>query len=401
MVDELTTTGLEIDDYTTRRADVVADLRSVISSILDVSPDQPIGQKTDIYLERLQAAMEILQEVHAAFDPAQATGLTLDGVCSILGTYRNPATKGTVTLKLTLNATTTVPAGSQAAVSGDANNIWVTDEAVTSVGAGDYTVGATALTAGVYPAVSSSITTIVTAVAGWTAVTNDADATPGEARETDADLRVRRNSELSLGGSTSVDAIRAEVSEITWVEDVIVYENDSIRSVAPMPPKSIETVIRKTAVLTAAQVAELGALLLTEVAAGIQAYGSDIGDGSGDESTPIEDDRDNIHAIGWTRASEQTVHIEVDISTAGDYDADTYEGDAALKAAIVAWGEDLEIGEDVVFFKLVQTVMDQTGIENATSILVDTVDPPVGTSDIPIGAREVALISTANIDVVS
>jgi uncharacterized phage protein gp47/JayE len=398
---ELTSAGLSIDDLETVRAEVVADLRSKISPVLDVSPDSATGQKTDIYLERLQSVAELLQLLFSSLSPMTATGLLLEAVCSITGTYKNPATKGSVTLKLSLDAGKTVPAGSQAAVSGDPDNIWVIDEDVTSVAAGDYTETATALLPGAYPAPAGTITEIVTAVAGWTAVTNDADANKGDEADTDSELRTRREQEIALGGSTNVGAIKAEVSELDWIDGVVVYENTTDHAIAPMPAKSVEVVIKKTTALTSAQVAELAELIFEEKAGGVQAFGSDIGDGSGDTYTIHEDAQGNSHAIGWTLATGVTIHVAIDISSSGDYDPESYEGDTALKAAIASWGNTLSIGEKVAYFQLIEAVMSQPGIDNATTITVDTVDPPVGTSDIAIGQRQRALFDSSNIDVTS
>jgi uncharacterized phage protein gp47/JayE len=402
MTDQLTSTGLTIDSLETRRADVVTALRAAISSILDVSPDQPTGQITDIYLERLQTAIELVQELYASLDPAQATGQSLDAICSITGTYRRAATQGTVTLRLNLNAATTVPAGSQAAVSGDADNIWITDEAVTSVGAGNYDVTATAQTAGAIEAPAGTITVIVTPVAGWNSVTNIADATEGLERETDAELRARRVNELFQGGSTSSQGIQAAVSALTWVEEAIVYANDYWRAVAPMPPHSIEVVIDKSTNLSAAEVAELAELIYEEKASGIQAYGSNIGNAASDPSTTHTDDQGNIHVISWTRATQQDIEVAIDISTSGDYDSD-YIGNAALQTAVAASINDNTIGEDVIYNQLIATVINQTGINNITSLTCNISGDPPGTIDLPIGAREISIVSNAvaNITVTS
>jgi uncharacterized phage protein gp47/JayE len=314
-----------------------------------------------------------------------------------------------VTLRLNLNAATTVPAGSQAAVSGDADNIWVTDEAVTSVGAGNYDVTATAQTAGAIEAPAGTITVIVTPVAGWNSVTNIADATEGLERETDAELRARRVNELFQGGSTSSQGIQAAVSALTWVEEAIVYANDYWRSSPPsgyaslgvigsLPPHSIEVVIDKSTNLTAAEVAELAELIYEEKASGIQAYGSDIGDGSGNPSTTHVDDQGNNHVIGWTRATQVEIYVDIDISTTGDTTGD-YIGDAALQTAVAAFINAQTIGEDVIYNQLIALVINQTGIENITTLTSGLAPAPVGVVDIAIDERSISVISNAAVQV--
>jgi len=396
MTDALTSTGLTIDDLQTRTDAVIAEIRSEISALADLSSESPTGQLIRIKLERVQALAELLQSIYASFDPAQAVGRSLEAVSSITGTYRDPASKGTVTLTLGLAAATTVPAGSQAAVTGDPDNIWVLTADVTSVGAGNYAGAAEALEAGRIEAAAGTITTIVTPVVGWNSVTNAADATAGDPVETDTELRLRRETELALGGSTTVDAIQAEVSALDWTLYAKCYENDLPISVAPMPPNSIEVVIWTSANLTAAQVLELATLIFTEKAGGPRAYGSDIGDGSGDTYTVIQNAQGDNVVIGWTRATEQVLTITYDLTTNSDY-----EGDAAFSSAVAAlFSAAHSVGDDILIAELIAYAMGQPGVENvvSTSITVGGGGPFV--VDQAIGAREIATLIAGDITVI-
>lgn len=394
MTDQLTSTGLDLDDFETVRALVVAQLRASISSILDVSPDQPVGQIVDILMEKRQELSELLQELHSAIDPDQASGQSLDAVCSMTGTYRDPATKGTVTLTLNLDATTTVPAGSIAAVTGDADNQWILDSAVTSVGAGNYTGAATASATGPIQALAGTITTIVTAVGGWNSVTNASDATPGEDQETDTALRVRREVELQQGGSTTLGAIVAAVSAIDEVIDVRGYENVAWYLQNGMPPKSVEIVyFAGTATPTAAAtVAAIAAAIQSEKAAGIEAYGSDT-DGASTLYETVTDDYGSYN-IGFTRATELTTELEYTLTTNSDY-----PGDTTFKAAIAAWADaNLGVSDDVLYTKLIDIAYNTEGIDNL-SLRLRFQGDAWGTADLAVGDRQIALIDTSDITV--
>jgi len=395
MTDELTSTGLNIDDYETVRALVVAELRASISSILDVSADQPIGQIVDINLEKRQELAELLQELHSAIDPDQASGQSLDGVCSYTGTYRDPATKGTVTLTLNLDATTTVPAGSIAAVTGDADNQWVLDADVTSTTAGDYQGTATASETGAIQALAGTITTIVTAVSGWNTVTNALDAANGDERETDTDLRVRREVELQQGGSATLGAIIAEVSAIDEVLAVVGYENTAWFVQDTMPPKSVEIVYwTGSTPVVAATVTAIAEAIQSTKAAGIDAHGTDI-----DGDTPVETyktvtDDYGSYDIGFTVAAPITIKLKYTLTTNADY-----PGPAAFKAEVAAWAaENLSIGDDVLYTKMIDVGYNVAGVDNLSLEL--GFDPPGwGTSDLTIGSREIAQISTGDIPI--
>jgi uncharacterized phage protein gp47/JayE len=399
MTDELTSTGLAIDDLQTRRARKVAALRAGISSVLDVSADTPIGQLVDISNEHDQQLAELLQEIYSAFDPEQATNQSLDALCSITGTYRREATKGTVTLKLNLDAATTVSSGSQAAVSGDPDNIWVTTEDVTSVGAGDYTVPAEAAEAGDIEAPAGTITVIVTPVGGWNSVTNDDDATPGLERELDSELRQRRASELAIGGSTTVDAIQAQVSALDGVEQAICTENDNWYASGGLPPNSVEVVYWDgSGSPSATVVANVAEAIYETKAGGVRAYGTDT-DGAGTTSETVTDDQGNSHTIGFTLAAEQ--EILVDITVVQDAAGPTVTT-TAVEDAILAWASSaLTIGEDVYRSKVIAAAADVSGVEDVPLATVLLAISPAGTaaSDVTIGARQIATIDRADINV--
>lgn len=396
MADGLTATGLNIDDYETRRARVVTALRDGISPILDCSTEQPTGQIVDILLERVQALAELLQEVHSSMDPDQATDQSLDGIASITGTYREPATHGTVTLTVNLQAATLLPAGSIAAVTGDPDNQWITTEDVTSVGAGNYFVPAQASETGPIQALAGTIVDIVVAVPGWNSVTNAADAIEGENEETNTELRLRREIEVTLGGSTMVDAIQAAVSQLDGILEVICYENDTSYTVAPMPMKSIEVVYWDGGAGAADQ-AEIAETTFEEKAGGMQAYGT--------HYETYEDAQGNSHQIGMTLADEQRILVNITVVDDGNYVVGTVE------VAIAEWSsgdfeedshlipESLTIGQDVFLASVSAIAMLVEGVSNVTVVQLAIFPAAPAAADVVIGAREIATIDSADVNV--
>ncbi len=377
MVDELTTTGLSIDDFATRLNIITGELRTAISALLDFGEDQPTGQLTRILTEHQQQLAELLQEIYSGIDPDQATGQTLDAICSITGTYRQAATFGTVPLELTFTGAGTAPAGALCAVAGDPDNQWALDADVVAAGAGNETGTATCTTSGAVQALINTISVIVTPAANWSGVVNTADATEGRDRETDTALRLRREIEVTTGGSTSADAVAAAVSAMTGMLAVVVYENDTWRAVSPMPPHSIEVVYWDGGA-GAVAAADLAEEIFEEKAGGIQAYGTTI--------TAHEDTQGNTHQIGHTLADEQATTVTVNLTQDTDY-----QGDAALTAAIVAWAlAELSIGDDVYRSQISGLAID-AGALNVTSVLLDG-----GGADITIGAREIATIAAVS-----
>jgi len=386
MTDQLTAAGLEIDDLATRIADLKTAVRNACGANLDLSPDQPDGQLVELFAEAVQAGMELLQEVYTAMDPDDATGDAQGALCALTGTNRRAATYGTVTLTLNLDAATTVPAGSIAHVSGDPTNRWITDTGVTSVGAGNYDVTATASETGPIQALAGTITVIATPVVGWNSVTNAADATEGLAEETDTELRLRREEEIAKGGSTNTDAITADVLDLDGALYAKTYENTTlITDGAGRPGKSIEVVVHRTdPPLTDAI---LAAQIYDSKAAGIEAYGSTV--------VGHVDDAGISHQIGFTDVTVLTLQVEATLTT----DADEYPGDTDFKAYLADWADaNLGVGDDVIINQLVAVCFEVDGVLDATLRIRFSGDP-WGTINLTVADRELADLDTTGVTV--
>jgi uncharacterized phage protein gp47/JayE len=389
MADQLTATGLHIDDLETRRAIKVARLRSAISPILDVSPDQPIGIVTDITNEHDQQLVELLQEIYSALDPDQATGQSLDAVCSTTGTYRRGATFGSVVLSVDLDAATTVPAGSQAAVAGDPDNQWATTEDVTSIGAGVYTVPAQCLTAGPIQALAGTITVIVTPVVGWNSVTNALDAVEGRDIESNIALRLRRKTEVTIGGSSSVDSLAAEVSQVDGVLEVLCLENDLSVTANGIPRHSFEVVYWDGGAGAASQT-EIAHEIFETKAATTRAFGT--------TTISHTDEQGNAHAIGMTLATELAIDVEIDV----DVDAADYVGDAAVAAAVAAWGDNaLGIGDAVYRSEISAVAVVLAGVLNVSAVRLAIIPAPPAAADVFVTNRQIATIAVGDVTVFS
>ena len=386
MADELTATGLSLDSLEDRIEALKGLLRAAIATNLDLSTEQPTGQLVKIFSERVQAALELVQAVHRSIDPDSATGDALTALCLLTGTQRNAATHGHVTLSLDLAALTTVPAGSVAAVAGAADNRWITDVPVTSVGAGVYTVAATAEDTGPVQAVAGTITVIATPVAGWNTVTNAADATLGLSEETDTALRLRRENELAIGGSTSVDAIRSELSQLVGMIEATVLENDLDTTVDGIPPHAIEAVVWDGSPPAVAN-ADIAETIFESKAGGIRAWGSTL--------VAHVDDQGNPHAIRFTRAEDLRIVVDVDVDTEAGY-----IGNAAVAAYIEAQAAlFFRVGGDVYRSRITDWVMDCAGVVNVALVQLSIFPAAVAAADIVVDVREIATIDVADVTV--
>ncbi len=371
-------------------ADILDELRTAqleeIDPELNTQPETPIGQLNGIFAAKLNELWELAAAVYSAQNPDTASDFSLDGVSALTGTNRAPATKGTVTLTVNIDPGT-LPAGSIAEVDGDPTNRWVTTEDVTNGGGGaaDFDVEAEAENAGNIAANAGTITKISTPVIGWNTVTNALDADPGTEIDTDAQLRVRREAELSQAGTGTLPAIRADLLGVDDVEAVSVFHNPTDYQVGNLPPHSVE------AVVLGGDDQDILDQLFESVGAGIQTYGTTTG--------TVNDGQGNTLDFAFSRPTDVDIWLEIDINVnTNDYPAD---GDTLIETAVKAYGDaNYRMGDDVVLSLLYCPINSAVaGIEDITEIRVGDSSPPVSTSNWPIGPRELARLDTTRITV--
>ena len=371
--------------------EINAALWSGIGPDLNLTSTSILGQIVGIMADQLSQNWDVMEDTYDSQYPDSSADASLDNVSSITGTERLAATASTATLVVTGDNATVLPLGRQARVS--AGGIFATDVNVTintatawaattaysvgdlrendspeniyecitagtsagsggptgtgaaivdntvtwrfvGVGIGYNTVAATATETGVVAAQAYQITEIVTAVSGWKGVNNLADADTGTAEETDPALRARRESRLAAGGRATIEAIRAALLAVTGVTNAFVFENTSdVTDGDGLPPHSIQgTVVGGTD-------AAIAQALFDNKAAGIATYGIDI-------SEVIVDSQGINHTILADRADTMEIWIAVTVITDGDYPSD---GDTQVAVALAAFGDELTIGEDVIF----------------------------------------------------
>lgn len=372
------------------KAELESDQRAAISPTVNTSSASALGQLNGIFASKLRELWEVALSLYGAFDPDSAAARALDNVSAITGTLRAPAYKSTVVLSVTLNAGVTLPAGSVAAVSTDPTARFVTLEDVTNGGGSPAVleVDAEAETAGAVRANSGTLTTIATPVAGWTAVTNDEDATLGGDIETDAALRVRREDELRQNGSATVESIRADLLQVEDVLEVVVFENVTMTTDGDgLPPKSIEAVVRGTLENVAEDLLVAEALWLSKPA-GIETFGS--------TTIEVYDTLNVPHDVSFSRPTVVEVWLEVDLVTDPLLFPD--DGDQQIQQALVDYGDaNYRIGTDVVLSRLYAAIFSIPGVTDITEIRAGLAASPVGTVNLVMDPRELAELDTSRI----
>lgn len=416
--------------------------RATISPGANQSATGAIGRMNAPTLDELAELWEVAEDLYNANDPDAATGEALDMICrQSAGLTRLGATKATATLTVTGTPTTVLPAGRVVSVDGNASAKFATLEEVTIAsltawasttgytlgqvrtnagrvyvcitagtsagsggpsttadditdgsvhwrylgeGAGAVDVEVEAQTEGLLAVASGTLTEIDTPVSGWDSAINILDATPGTDRETDSALRARRELVLQAAGSSTTDAIRADVLRVSGVTECVVFENyTDVTDGDGVPPHAIEVVAR------GGEDNDIAQAIWNNRAGGIRAYGSSSGDA--------------VDALGETRTVEFSRPSLVDVYLVVDVKIDASkfpsDGDAQIKAALVAYGDALAIGADVISSAQYAAIFSVSGVVDVVAVKQGTAPAPSSTTTLTIDSREVADFDSSRITV--
>lgn len=341
-----------------------------------------------IYAERLEELWDIAEAVYAAQYPDSANDAALDQVSSITGATRLAATKSTVTVTCAGTPTTVLAIGRVVSVVGTGDRFVSTAAAVIG-GGGTVDVPFESEEFGPVAAPSGTLTVIETPVSGWDTATNALDATLGRLVESDAAFRSRRLQLLQNAGSATLEGIRSNVRAVAGVLQAFVFENTSLVTDAfGLPGKSFEVVVEGGVDADIAQV------IFDSKPVGIESFGS--------TTIAVVDSQGFSHNINFNRPTTIDIWIEltVKINSLVYGGGSIPVGDAQVKAAIVALGDQQNIGQDVIalLFKCV-AVEDVAGVIDVTIFAIGTAPSPTLEDNIVIANRELAVFDTSRITV--
>lgn len=365
----LSTAGLTVP----RTADYLATIRGRFDAILtglgytelpDYDRDIALGNLTLIMAELLGDQSQVDQAVYDARSVANATGVQLDSLALLVGVPRNEATYSTVTLTLGGTAGTVIVAGKQAEGGGtDDKARWVLTADATIGAGGTVNVVARCTVKGQVQATAGQIDAIVTPVDGWTTVTNGAAATPGQNRETDAELRVRRQQSLQAAGSTSTAAILAALLALDFVAGAVVVDNKTGSSVTTdgitIDPYAVACVVAPNT-LTAAQQEDVVEAIYERLGSGTATSGS--------ESGTVTKRDGRSETVNYYVAADSSVSVAFTLAMEPGYVAADVE--EALEDAVTDYFLTLSVGATVYPSPLIALAMAVDGVANVTSLLL-------------------------------
>jgi uncharacterized phage protein gp47/JayE len=442
----MTTYGLTAEGFFPKTLDVcLAEIEAAFQvqfgASINLAPRSFLGQLAGLIAEREALGWELDLAIYRAFDPDAAVDDALDAIAAITGSIRESATHSLVTMTMVgtpgtvlsagrivsvvtleskfetlLSATITAAAAwtiSTAYSLGqfvtNAGKVYYCITAGVSAGAGGPTTTATDITDGTVHwkfmgtgtgmvqvdaeaqvtgpivAIAGTLSVIETPVGGWNSAINLLDAELGRDIESNADFRARRADEVTGQGNSTIDAIRAGVlRRVPSVTTCIVFQNTTLVTDGDgLPGKSVEVLVR------GGDDQDILEAVFAEVSAGIETYGG--------VSGTVVDSAGNSHTVKFSRPTELDVYVVADVlKVAADFPAD---GEAQIKAALVALGDSYPIGLDVYANRLRVPVFAIAGVLNVTGMKIGLAPAPATEATIAATSRQLAVFDTSRITV--
>lgn len=324
----ITPTGVTAPSY----ADVLASLKASFQLIYGadayLEPDSQDGQMLAVFAAAINDCNNAAIAVYNSYSPATAVGVGLSNVVKINGLRRLVPSNSSADLTLVgPNGTPIVDGIVEDTVSG---HQWLLPPLVTIGGSGSVVATATCSVAGAITAPAGTITEIVNPQRGWQSATNAADATVGAPKEEDGALRQRQAVSTSLPAQTRLESIVAAIRNLSGVQIVKPYENDTGTTDGNgIPGHSIALVVvggDSVAIATAIANGKLGT----------GTYGS--------ISEVIIDQNGVPDTVNFSRPTAERVIANLSITALTGYVSTT---GALIKAALSAWVAALPIGGSV------------------------------------------------------
>ena len=374
-------------------ADITADFeakeRADIDPNADVDPESPFGQLNGIVGAAVAENWEVLEETYHTFDPNGAEGDALVNISLITGTTKRPATQSIVTVTCNLDAGATAPQGALIAISGREDIEFELDADITNPGGSpdDIEGTATAIDTGPVQALAGQLTVIKTPAAGWNSVTNAADAELGENADNDITLRARRQAQLALQGGSTIDAIAADLLQITTIEDVLMLENtlDHFDPITGLSGHTFEAIISDSGLTPDNTIAQT---IFNTKPGGIFS--------AGEASGIATDKAGKEHTVLFSRGEDRNIYVAMHLAVSSQYPSD---GETqVIAAALLKAEQTFGVADDVVALALEVAAFGITGVTNAVAD-IGFADGPTSAANLPIGLHQRAKFSSLHFTV--
>ena len=349
--------GFTRKPYTAIEADKMERARDLFGEDIDLSERSPLGLyiRADAWEE--SKLWDEMEHVYYSAFIDDAEGKQLDGLIKYIGLFRFPALHSRGVIEITGRVGKVVTKGTKVTTAGgvqfrtrktimlDENGFGVVDvEAVEPGWIGN-----------VPPRLIDRVFNPTGEISN---ITNPERTSGGMPIETDEDLRERYYRSLSRKGKATRAAIEAAILELPTVKDAVVLENDTMEADEfGLPPKCIAPFVFD------GKPEEIVSAVLATKSAGIKSHG--------EIYLEAFDSRDHPHLIGFTKAKETTVYVDITLIRNTSF-RPGYENSLRTNVISYIGGLDtngvefngLGLGQDVVHSRII-TITHDRGITDA------------------------------------
>ncbi len=397
-----------------RLADILDEAKTALQSIQDpitgeyLQPNftsaDPAMQIVLVVLNSIANAWEGMEVTFNQFDPQKATGAALSSLVELNGLDRKQATASTASISVTGTDSTVIPAGSIVTDLQNTNN-WEVDTDITiNSGVGLGTV--TCQTLGSVFAATNTLNTIVTPILGWSTVNNSTQSVTGEDKETDSELRARRDNSTLAPGVSQSEAVAANLKNLSGVTYVKVLVNDSLTvNSNGIQPKSMAVII------DGGDDQEIAKNILKRKGMAVPTESS-----LPDTTTVnITDNQGIVYPISFIRPTQVPIYCTIILNvTNSDLFGDTDTAIDFIKNKIIQYAEygsvalgvtygfnesGFGIGDNVYRSRLYTPINSKPGHEVELLSINDTGLPSSGLGDVTIEFNELPVFTKDNIDI--
>jgi uncharacterized phage protein gp47/JayE len=376
--------GYHYADYPTFLLYEIQGYQAIYGTDAVLTPDTQDGQRLGAQAQAKYDAAAKGAMVYLSLSPASAQGAGLARLVKINGLTKNIPTNSTVSLVIVGTSGTPIING----IAIDTlQQQWVLPTPITIPGSGTITVTATAALPGSINAIAATVTGIFTPTLGWQTVSNPSAATPGAPVETDGALRIRQAGSTSLPAQTVFDALVGAVENVTGVEEVGAYENDTNSTNSNGVPAHNLCFVVSGGIASA-----IATAIMLKKTPGVPTYGT--------TSVALVDPNGVPITINFYIPTNAEIGVQVTLTTGQGWSTD-YEAliQAAVSAAVLA----VPIGGKVILTQLyLAAYLPNTaayGSFEVDSIELQKNSGGFGTSDIQLLFNEIPTCSPS-IDVV-
>ncbi len=432
-------TGFAPKTYTDIRAELSASLKAAFGdSIASDVESSAFGKLTSIIADLIAEDWALAAAVYAAAYRSTAQGSSLDQVLALTGARRFGAAKSTVNVvavgtngtvlaagKRVKNAVTSTVwvstasatistlsarAASTAYVVGDlrtsSGNIYAcTIEGTSSAGAGPSGTGTAIADGGVtwrYIAAGSAavmlacesndygviigaagdLTIIDSPTGGWTSAVNPLDAIVGRNVDTDAQARLTAEQLIQNSGAGDLEAVRAKILTVSGVTSCTIFNNNTdVTDGDGIPAHTFDAVVEGGD----DQAVREAIFAVMPITAGT----------TGTTPGSVTDSTGTGRVVDFTRPTLVPIYMTIDVSVLSSRWSS--DGSDQVKAAVVALGNSLAVGADVVRSQFFAPVDGIAGTEDITNIRLGFAASPSGTTNLSINNRSRASFDTSRV----